>query len=132
MNSILLSRFILDLRSIYHTPGSITSSNTQPSSLHFVSRVEGNIGASLDASWATEDNAGGHDSEEEEEIYYSNNPLLTGLANPVQKNDRTQPDQRYSKYQISTHCIMFWSNNHPNHFDSASDHEDEREDIVAV
>ena len=47
------------------------------------------------------------DSEEEEEIYYSNNPLLTGLANPVQKNDRTQPDQRYSKYQISTRCIMF-------------------------
>ena len=106
MNSILLSRFILDLRSIYHTSGSIPSSNTQPSSLRFVSRVEGNIGASLDASWATEDNAGGHDSEEEE-IYYSNNPLLTGLANPVQKNTRTQPDKRYSKYQISTHCIMF-------------------------
>ena len=68
ITAIILSHFILDLRSIHHSPGATTSlgiagpntnHNTSPGhnqnvslSVRFATYIEGNAGASLDDSWA--------------------------------------------------------------------------------
>lgn len=59
----------------------LSGSNSQTSSLHFASQIEGNMGATLSGSWATGDI---RDTEEIEDIQFSNNSLLTGLLNPTQ------------------------------------------------
>lgn len=76
LHSILLSHFILDLRSIYPTASNPAQSSNKTTSLQFATNIEGNLGTSLDVSWATGE---GRDIEEDEEIKYSDNPLAAGL-----------------------------------------------------
>ncbi|KAK7686415.1 hypothetical protein QCA50_010639 [Cerrena zonata] len=76
LNAILLSHFILDLRSIYLTDSNPSQTSHSHTTLQFVANIQGNIGASLNDSWATGEEG---DLEEDEEIQYSDNPLATGL-----------------------------------------------------
>ena len=46
------------------------------SSVKFAASIQGNLGASLDISWA---NGSENDPEEDEEMRFSDNPLATGL-----------------------------------------------------
>ncbi|CAL1697966.1 unnamed protein product [Somion occarium] len=77
ISSILLSRFILDLRFV-HLGKSDESSGNVGSSIHFVSAVAGNMGAALDGSWVS-GRSSDHAAEETETIQYSENPLSVGL-----------------------------------------------------
>ncbi|KAK7695967.1 hypothetical protein QCA50_000606 [Cerrena zonata] len=72
--SILISRFILDLRSVYLKPQFTFSSNKPASSVNFASWV-GNIGASLDVSWT----AGQEGEVKEDDTLFSDTPLAVGL-----------------------------------------------------
>ncbi|KAK7688727.1 hypothetical protein QCA50_008266 [Cerrena zonata] len=76
LTSIILSHFILSLRSIYHTTDNSLQTGSKQSSLHFISAIEGNMGATLSGSWGSnrED-----EEEETEEIQYSEYPFSTGL-----------------------------------------------------
>ncbi|KAK7692452.1 hypothetical protein QCA50_004077 [Cerrena zonata] len=79
LNSILLSHFILDLRSIYaigSKPSDSSQSSYKTETVQFAAHIQSNLGASLDSSWAT-----GEEStfEEVDKIQYSDNPLVTGL-----------------------------------------------------
>lgn len=76
LTSILLSHFILDLRSIHYTHNSTSQLSDESTTLRFATSIQGNLGASLDGSWATGQE---RDIEEDIEIQYSNNPLATGL-----------------------------------------------------
>ncbi|KAK7688710.1 hypothetical protein QCA50_008248 [Cerrena zonata] len=78
LNSIILSHFILSLRSTYHTTSNPSQTSSKQSSLHFASAVEGNMGASLSGSWGSNRNA---DEEETEKVQYSGYPFAAGLAN---------------------------------------------------
>ena len=79
LTSILLSHFILDLHSIIHlSEGDSSGSTHQVTSVRFASNIEGNLGASLDISWATGEERD-IDSEEDNDIAYSDNPLAVGL-----------------------------------------------------
>ena len=51
IGSIILSRFILDLRSIYSSDADPTLSNENTSALQFAAGVEGNMGATLSNDW---------------------------------------------------------------------------------
>ena len=73
LNAIILSHFILDLRSIYQNP---ESGSNQTSTIKFAASIQGNLGASLDISWV---NGSERDLEEEEESRLSDNPFATGL-----------------------------------------------------
>ncbi|KAK7683435.1 hypothetical protein QCA50_013266 [Cerrena zonata] len=91
LTSIILSHFILDLRSIYHTTKNPSQTSSKLSSLHFASAIEGNMGATL----ATSLGSNREDQEEEtEKIQYSDYPFSTGLAdikeiNPVENVEET-------------------------------------------
>ncbi|KAK7688652.1 hypothetical protein QCA50_008190 [Cerrena zonata] len=75
--SIILSRFILSLRCIYHTTNNPAESSSKYSSVHFASAIEGNMGATLSDSWAE----GREESDQGlEEIQYSEYPFSTGLS----------------------------------------------------
>ena len=78
LTSILLSHFILDLRSIPLSEDDTSGSTNQVTSVRFASNIEGNLGASLDVSWATGEERD-IDEEEDNNIVYSNNPLAVGL-----------------------------------------------------
>ena len=53
LTSILLSHFILDLRSIHLSEDDTSGSTHQLTSIRFASNIETNLGASLHVSWAT-------------------------------------------------------------------------------
>lgn len=74
--SILLSRFILDLHSIYLIDKSSYQTTSRSTTIQFAPNIEGNLGASLDISWVTGQE---RDFEEDEKIQYSDNPFATGL-----------------------------------------------------
>ena len=76
--SILLSHFILDLRSIHLSEDDTSGSTHQVTSVRFASNIEGNLGATLDGSWATGEERD-IDSEEDNDIAYSDNPVAVGL-----------------------------------------------------
>ena len=78
LTSILLPHFILDLRSIPLSEDESSGSTHQATSVRFASNIEGNLGASLDVSWATGEERD-IDSEEDNDIAYSDNPLAVGL-----------------------------------------------------
>ena len=78
LTSILLSHFILDLRSIHLSEDDTSGSTHQVTSVRFASNIEGNLGASLDISWATGEERD-IDEEEDNDIVYSDNPLAVGL-----------------------------------------------------
>ena len=75
MVSIIVSHFILDLKSIYYTPGETSQSHR--STIHFASAVEGNLGAPLSHSWLS--GADEVDDCIEEGPHYSEYPFSTGL-----------------------------------------------------
>ena len=78
INSILISRFIIDLRSIYlsRPDAYTTGKNNSATTIQFAARIEGNVGASLDDSWATGEE---RDDGEDEEVRFSENPFASGL-----------------------------------------------------
>ncbi|KAK7688790.1 hypothetical protein QCA50_008330 [Cerrena zonata] len=78
INSIILSHFILDLRSIYHTPNNTANATSQSSTLRFASVLEGNMGATLTTIWTTGE---GVDADSDSSIQYSEYPFSAGLAN---------------------------------------------------
>ena len=86
LTSILLSHFILDLRSIIHLSEDDTSGSThQVTSVRFACNIEGNLGASLDISWATGEERD-TDGEEDNDIAYSDNPVAVGLSD-IRRDD---------------------------------------------
>ena len=78
LTSILLSHFILDLRSIPLSEDDTSGSTHQVTSVRFATNIEGNLGASLDISWATGEERD-IDEEEDNDIVYSDNPLAVEL-----------------------------------------------------
>ena len=78
LTSILFSHFILDLRSIHFSKDDTSGSTHQVTSVRFASNVGGDLGGSLDVSWATGEERD-IDEEEDNNIVYSNNPLAVGL-----------------------------------------------------
>ena len=90
LTSILLSHFMLDLRSIYLKGSDPTHASDHVTTLAFVSNVEGNFGASLDASWATIQRTDSDTEQDEDEIQYSDNPLATGLLDLENKKQTIQ------------------------------------------
>ena len=78
LTSILLSHFVLDLRSFPLSEDDTSGSTRQVTSVRFASNIEGNLGASLDISWATGEERN-IDEEEDDDIVYSDNPVAVGL-----------------------------------------------------
>ena len=85
LTSILLSHFILDLRSIPLSEDGTSGSARQVTSVRFASNIEGNLGASLDISWATGEERD-IDEEEDNDIVYSDDPLPVGLID-IRRDD---------------------------------------------
>ena len=79
LTSILLSHFILNLRSVYFFKDDTFSSAHQVTSVRFATNIEENLGASLDVSWATGEERD-VDEEEDNSIVYSDHPLAVGLG----------------------------------------------------
>ncbi|KAH9939942.1 hypothetical protein B0H21DRAFT_755571 [Amylocystis lapponica] len=79
LSSILISRFLLNLREVYLSGHGTDGSTTLPSKIstaRFASAFAGNLGAPLqDAAFDSEETA----SEEEERAYISDDPLVVGL-----------------------------------------------------
>ena len=90
LTSILLSHFILDLRSIHLSEDDTSGSTHQVTSVRFASNIEGNLGASLDISWATgqERDMG---EEEDDNPVYSDNPPAVGLID-IRRDDEGRLD----------------------------------------
>ena len=74
--SILLSHFILDLRSIHLSEDDTSGSTHQVTSVRFASNIGENLGGSLDISWATGEER--DIDEEDNDIVYSDNPVAVG------------------------------------------------------
>ena len=95
LTSILLSHFILDLRSIPLSEDDTSGSTHQVTSVRFASNIEGNLGASLDISWATGEERY-IDEEEDNDNVYSDNPLAVG---PI--DIRTDDEERLEAVERS-------------------------------
>ena len=82
MAAIILCHVVLDLHSVYPTANNPDSSPTKVTTVLFAT-VEGNIGATLDDSWATGRERG------EDRITYSDDPISVGLLEiqECQRND---------------------------------------------
>ena len=94
LTSILLSHFILDLRSIHLSEDDTSGSTHQATSVRFASDIEENLGGSLDISWATGEE---RDIEEEEDndIVYSDNPIAVGPIDiRTDDEERLEPVER--------------------------------------
>ena len=78
LTSILLSHFILDLRSIPLSEDDSSGSTHQVTSVRFASNIGENLGGSLDISWATGEERG-TDEEEDDNPVYSDSPPAVGL-----------------------------------------------------
>ena len=85
LTSILLSRFILDLRSIHLSEDQSSGSTHQVTSVRFATNIEGNLGASLDISWATGEERD-IDEEEDNDIVHSDHPLAVEPAD-IRRDD---------------------------------------------
>ena len=84
LTSILLSGFILDLRTIYLANASESQGTQNMTSLQFVATFQDNLGASLHASWLTDTDS----STEDEEIRFSEHPFVAGLLEPEHDRGR--------------------------------------------
>ena len=78
LTSILLSHFILDLRSFPLSEDDTSGSTHQVTSVRFASNIGENLGGSLDISWATGEEQD-IDEEEDNDIVHSDHPLAVGL-----------------------------------------------------
>ena len=85
LTSILLSHFILDLRSIPLSEDDSSGSTHQVTSVRFASNIGENLGGSLDISWATGEERN-IDEEEDNNIVYSDNPVAVGLID-IRRDD---------------------------------------------
>ena len=85
LTSILLSHFILDLRSFPLSEDDTSGSKHQVTSVRFATNIGENLGGSLDISWATGEERD-IDSEEDNDIAYSDNPLAVGLID-IRRDD---------------------------------------------
>ena len=85
LTSILFSHFILDLRSIHLSEDDTSGSTHQVTSVRFATNIEGNLGASLDISWATGEERD-IDEEEDDNPVYSDNPPAVGLID-IRRDD---------------------------------------------
>ncbi|CAL1698303.1 unnamed protein product [Somion occarium] len=89
--SVLISHFILDLRSVYRSNANSDAPEHSVSSVRFASAVVANLGASLDASWVT-GRSENCDDADEEPTQFSNNPLGVGLLDlEKSENDASTP-----------------------------------------
>ena len=85
LTSILLSHFILDLRSIHLSEDDTSGSTHQVTSVRFATNIEGNLGATLNISWATGEERD-IDEEEDDDIVYCDNPHAVGLID-IRRDD---------------------------------------------
>ena len=85
LTSILLSHFILDLRSIPLSEDDTSGSTHQVTSVRFASNIGENLGGSLDISWATGEERD-IDEEEDDNPVYSDNPPAVGLID-IRRDD---------------------------------------------
>ena len=85
----------MDLRSIHLSEGDTSGSTHQVTSVRFASNIEGHLGASLDILWATGEERG-IDEEEDNDIVYSDNPLALGLI-----DIRTDDEERLEAVERS-------------------------------
>ena len=85
LTSILLSHFMLDLRSIHLSEDDTFSSAHQVTSVRFATNIEGNLGASLDISWATGEERDIYE-EEDNDIVPSDHPLAVELID-IRRDD---------------------------------------------
>ena len=69
---------MLDLRSVHLSEDDTSGSTHQVTSVRFATNIEGNLGASLDISWATGEERD-IDEEEDNGIVNSDNPVAVGL-----------------------------------------------------
>ena len=76
---------MLDLRSIHLSEDDSSGSTHQVTSVRFASNIEGNLGASLDISWATGEERD-IDEEEDDNPVYSDNPPAVGLID-IRRDD---------------------------------------------
>ncbi|KAK7688747.1 hypothetical protein QCA50_008286 [Cerrena zonata] len=113
LNSIILSHFILSLRSTYLTTNNPSQTSLKQSSLHFASAVEGNMGASLNGSWGSNRE---EDEENTEGVQYSEYPFAAGLADSkevsgdenVEEVPQAGPSDTTPDFEPSTsHTMMF-------------------------
>ena len=94
LTSILLSHFILDLRSFPLSEDDTSGSTHQVTSVRFASNFEGNLGGSLDVSWVTGEERD-IDEEEDNDIFYSDNPLAVGPIDiRTDDEERLEPVER--------------------------------------
>ena len=78
LTSILLSHFILDLRSIHLSKYDTSGSAHQATSVRFATNIEDHLGAGLNVSEATGEERD-IDEEEDNDIVYSEHLLAVGL-----------------------------------------------------
>ena len=94
LTSILLSHFILDLRSFHLSEDDTSGSTHQVTSVRFASNIGENLGGSLDISWATGEERD-IDEEEDNDIVYSDNPLAVGPIDiRTDDEERLEPVER--------------------------------------
>ena len=94
LTSILLSHFMLDLRSVHLSEDDTSGSTHQVTGVRFATNIEGNLGASLDISWATGEERD-IDEEEDDDIVYSDNPLAVGPIDiRTDDEERLEPVER--------------------------------------
>ena len=88
VNSILLSRFLLDLRSVYQADTPALASLPVVSSVRFASTLAGNIGAILGDAWVTGRDRDEVDDDDDEQAQFSEYPFAVGLL-----DGRNRPDE---------------------------------------
>ena len=93
IGSIILSRFILDLRSIYSSDADPTLSNENASALQFAAGIEENMGATLSNDWFS---GRQRNTEEDEEIRYTDGPFGAGLLSEVESNPHHNSAKRFN------------------------------------
>ncbi|OSX61290.1 hypothetical protein POSPLADRAFT_1182434 [Postia placenta MAD-698-R-SB12] len=101
LTSILISRFILNLRGIFLSPGGSNATTStlrmsQMSSLHFASSIAGNLGAPLGDLVDAEDRIDDSSTARGEVAYVSDDPLAAGL-HPEEDEESLVPTERNLK-----------------------------------
>lgn len=99
--SVLLSRFLLDLRSVYLADGD--GSDPTVSSVRFAASVIGNMGAPLNASWAAS-SVSEPSTEIDERVEYSSNPLAVGLFD-FDQGSGSSDDQQADSNKKSSYAL---------------------------
>ena len=83
IQSILISRFLLNLRSVYTTGSDLDNTIGTIKSVSFANVIVGNLGAPLRDSVYGLSN----DDDEEGEVYVTSDPLLAGLQADIENMD---------------------------------------------